>query len=137
MTRSSKRSPVFSTAPRPSRRAARAGHDAAGNRGNAAAVRLALDGASRVRVHTGAGLYDHFLEQLAFHAGFDLVLEGAGDFETATTIRRKTQRSRSARRSTRLLVIVAESRATATPSYRWTTRSRAQPSTSAAAHTPS
>ena len=30
----------------------------------------------------GAGLYDHFLEQLAFHAGFDLVLEGAGDLET-------------------------------------------------------
>jgi histidinol-phosphate/aromatic aminotransferase/cobyric acid decarboxylase-like protein/imidazoleglycerol phosphate dehydratase HisB len=46
------------------------------------AVRLALDGASRVRVDTGAGLYDHFLEQLAFHAGFDLVLEGAGDLET-------------------------------------------------------
>jgi imidazoleglycerol-phosphate dehydratase / histidinol-phosphatase len=45
-------------------------------------VRLALDGASRVRVATGAGLYDHFLEQLAFHAGFDLVLEAAGDFET-------------------------------------------------------
>jgi len=46
------------------------------------AVRLALDGASRVRVATGAGLYDHFLEQLAFHAGFDLVLEGTGDLET-------------------------------------------------------
>ncbi len=46
------------------------------------AVRIALDGASRVRVDTGAGLYDHFLEQLAFHAGFDLVLEGAGDLET-------------------------------------------------------
>jgi histidinol-phosphate/aromatic aminotransferase/cobyric acid decarboxylase-like protein len=45
-------------------------------------VRLALDGASRVRVATGAGLYDHFLEQLAFHAGFDLVLEGSGDLET-------------------------------------------------------
>ena len=45
-------------------------------------VRLALDGASRVRVATGAGLYDHFLEQLAFHAGFDLVLEGSGDIET-------------------------------------------------------
>jgi histidinol-phosphate/aromatic aminotransferase/cobyric acid decarboxylase-like protein/imidazoleglycerol phosphate dehydratase HisB len=45
-------------------------------------VRLALDGASRVRVATGAGLYDHFLEQLAFHAGFDLVLEAAGDLET-------------------------------------------------------
>ncbi|HEU5362095.1 MAG TPA: aminotransferase class I/II-fold pyridoxal phosphate-dependent enzyme [Gaiellaceae bacterium] len=46
------------------------------------ATRLALDGASRVRVATGAGLYDHFLEQLAFHAGFDLLLEGAGDAET-------------------------------------------------------
>ncbi|HZO34453.1 MAG TPA: aminotransferase class I/II-fold pyridoxal phosphate-dependent enzyme [Gaiellaceae bacterium] len=46
------------------------------------AVRLALDGASRVRAATGAGLYDHLLEQLAFHAGFDLVLEGAGDLET-------------------------------------------------------
>ncbi len=46
------------------------------------AVRLGLDGAARVRVATGAGLYDHFLEQLAFHAGFDLVLEGAGDLET-------------------------------------------------------
>jgi histidinol-phosphate/aromatic aminotransferase/cobyric acid decarboxylase-like protein/imidazoleglycerol phosphate dehydratase HisB len=45
-------------------------------------VRLALDGASRVHVATGAGLYDHFLEQLAFHAGFDLVLEGSGDQET-------------------------------------------------------
>jgi histidinol-phosphate/aromatic aminotransferase/cobyric acid decarboxylase-like protein/imidazoleglycerol phosphate dehydratase HisB len=45
-------------------------------------VRLALDGESRVRVQTGAGLYDHFLEQLAFHAGFDLVVEGAGDWET-------------------------------------------------------
>jgi imidazoleglycerol-phosphate dehydratase len=45
-------------------------------------VRLALDGASRVRVATGAGLYDHLLEQLAFHAGFDLVLEGSGDVET-------------------------------------------------------
>jgi histidinol-phosphate/aromatic aminotransferase/cobyric acid decarboxylase-like protein/imidazoleglycerol phosphate dehydratase HisB len=46
------------------------------------AVRLALDGAGRVRVSTGAGLYDHLLEQLAFHAGLDLVLEGAGDLET-------------------------------------------------------
>jgi imidazoleglycerol-phosphate dehydratase / histidinol-phosphatase len=46
------------------------------------AVRLALDGASRVRVATGTGLYDHLLEQLAFHAGFDLVLEGAVDSET-------------------------------------------------------
>ena len=46
------------------------------------ATRLALDGASRVRIATGAGVYDHFLEQLAFHAGFDLLLEGVGDLET-------------------------------------------------------
>jgi histidinol-phosphate/aromatic aminotransferase/cobyric acid decarboxylase-like protein/imidazoleglycerol phosphate dehydratase HisB len=46
------------------------------------AVRLALDGASRVRVATGTGIYDHFLDQLAFHAGFDLVLEGSVDLET-------------------------------------------------------
>ncbi len=45
-------------------------------------VRLGLDGASRVSVTTGAGLYDHLLEQLAFHAGFDLRLEGVGDLET-------------------------------------------------------
>jgi histidinol-phosphate/aromatic aminotransferase/cobyric acid decarboxylase-like protein/imidazoleglycerol phosphate dehydratase HisB len=45
-------------------------------------VRLALDGAGRVRVSTGAGLYDHLLEQLAFHGGLDLVLEGTGDLET-------------------------------------------------------
>jgi imidazoleglycerol-phosphate dehydratase len=45
-------------------------------------VRLAVDGAGRVRVSTGAGLYDHLLEQLAFHGGLDLVLEGVGDLET-------------------------------------------------------
>jgi histidinol-phosphate aminotransferase/imidazoleglycerol-phosphate dehydratase/histidinol-phosphatase len=45
-------------------------------------VRLGLDGASRVAVDTGAGIYDHFLEQLAFHAGLDLVVEGSGDLET-------------------------------------------------------
>jgi histidinol-phosphate/aromatic aminotransferase/cobyric acid decarboxylase-like protein/imidazoleglycerol phosphate dehydratase HisB len=45
-------------------------------------VRLGLDGAGRVRVSTGAGLYDHFFEQLAFHGGLDLVVEGSGDLET-------------------------------------------------------
>jgi histidinol-phosphate/aromatic aminotransferase/cobyric acid decarboxylase-like protein/imidazoleglycerol phosphate dehydratase HisB len=45
-------------------------------------VRLALDGAGRVRVATGTGLYDHFLEQLAFHGGLDLDLEAVGDLET-------------------------------------------------------
>jgi histidinol-phosphate aminotransferase/imidazoleglycerol-phosphate dehydratase/histidinol-phosphatase len=45
-------------------------------------VRLALDGACRVRVATGAGLYDHLFEQLAFHGGLDLVVDGSGDWET-------------------------------------------------------
>jgi imidazoleglycerol phosphate dehydratase HisB len=46
------------------------------------AVRLGLNGASRVSVRTGAGIYDHFLEQLAFHGGLDLDIEAAGDLET-------------------------------------------------------
>jgi histidinol-phosphate/aromatic aminotransferase/cobyric acid decarboxylase-like protein/imidazoleglycerol phosphate dehydratase HisB len=45
-------------------------------------VRLGLDGEGRVRVATGAGLYDHFVEQLAFHGGLDLVIDGSGDVET-------------------------------------------------------
>jgi imidazoleglycerol-phosphate dehydratase len=45
-------------------------------------IRLGLDGAGRVRVGTGAGLYDHLLEQLAFHGGLDLLIDGSGDWET-------------------------------------------------------
>lgn len=45
-------------------------------------VRLALDGAGRVHVSSGTGIYDHFLEQLAFHGGLDLLLEASGDLET-------------------------------------------------------
>jgi len=45
-------------------------------------VRLGLDGTGRVQVATGAGLYDHLLEQLAFHGGLDLVVDGLGDLET-------------------------------------------------------
>jgi histidinol-phosphate aminotransferase/imidazoleglycerol-phosphate dehydratase/histidinol-phosphatase len=47
-------------------------------------VRLGLDGAGRVRVATGAGLYDHLFEQLAFHGGLDLVVDGSGDWETGS-----------------------------------------------------
>jgi histidinol-phosphate/aromatic aminotransferase/cobyric acid decarboxylase-like protein/imidazoleglycerol phosphate dehydratase HisB len=45
-------------------------------------VRLDLDGPAIVRVQTGAGLYDHLMEQLAFHAGLNLTIEGTGDIET-------------------------------------------------------
>ncbi|MBV8397003.1 MAG: aminotransferase class I/II-fold pyridoxal phosphate-dependent enzyme, partial [Actinobacteria bacterium] len=70
---------------RPSPVASRAGRSVRHLRATAEtriAVRLGLDGASRVSVQTGAGIYDHFLEQLAFHAGLDLVVEGVGDLET-------------------------------------------------------
>ena len=45
-------------------------------------VRLRVPGLGRVFVSTGAGFYDHMLQQLAFHAGLDLRLEGVGDLET-------------------------------------------------------
>ena len=70
---------------RPSPVAARGGRSVRHVRATAEtrlAVRLAVDGASRVSVQTGTGIYDHFLEQLAFHAGLDLIVEGTGDLET-------------------------------------------------------
>jgi histidinol-phosphate/aromatic aminotransferase/cobyric acid decarboxylase-like protein/imidazoleglycerol phosphate dehydratase HisB len=45
-------------------------------------VRLRIPGAGRVYVSTGEGFYDHMLQQLAFHSGMDLRLEGVGDLET-------------------------------------------------------
>lgn len=45
-------------------------------------VRLRIPGEGRVYVNTGEGFYDHMLQQLAFHGGMDLRLEGVGDLET-------------------------------------------------------
>ncbi|MEI7654669.1 MAG: aminotransferase class I/II-fold pyridoxal phosphate-dependent enzyme [Actinomycetota bacterium] len=45
-------------------------------------VRLRLNGQGQVYVNTGQGFYDHMLQQLAFHGGLDLRLEGVGDLET-------------------------------------------------------
>jgi histidinol-phosphate aminotransferase/imidazoleglycerol-phosphate dehydratase/histidinol-phosphatase len=70
---------ILAGEPRPQQRRSRLSRATAET---AIRVRLDLDGAARVRVQTGAGLYDHLLEQLAFHAGFDLVVEGSGDWET-------------------------------------------------------
>jgi histidinol-phosphate/aromatic aminotransferase/cobyric acid decarboxylase-like protein/imidazoleglycerol phosphate dehydratase HisB len=44
--------------------------------------RLRPWGSGRVLIDTGAGFYDHMLQQLAFHGGMDLRLEGRGDLET-------------------------------------------------------
>jgi histidinol-phosphate aminotransferase/imidazoleglycerol-phosphate dehydratase/histidinol-phosphatase len=45
-------------------------------------IRLRVPGEGRVYVNTGLGFYDHMLQQLAFHGGMDLRLEGVGDLET-------------------------------------------------------
>ena len=45
-------------------------------------IRLRIPGQGRVYVNTGEGFYDHMVQQMAFHGGFDLRLEGAGDLET-------------------------------------------------------
>jgi len=44
--------------------------------------RLRVPGQSRVYINTGEGFYDHMLQQLAFHGGMDLRMEGVGDLET-------------------------------------------------------
>ena len=45
-------------------------------------VRLRVRGEGRVLVASGEGFYDHMLQQLAFHAGWDLRVDGVGDLET-------------------------------------------------------
>ncbi len=44
-------------------------------------VTLDLDGKGEVRVLTGIGFFDHMLSLMAYHAGFDLILEAKGDLE--------------------------------------------------------
>ncbi len=42
-------------------------------------ARLALEGSGRVEVSTGLPFFDHMLEQLGRHGGFDLEVEATGD----------------------------------------------------------
>ncbi len=42
-------------------------------------VRLVLDGEGKVQVRTGIGFFDHMLEQLGHHAGWNLTIEARGD----------------------------------------------------------
>ena len=44
-------------------------------------VELNLDGAGRLNIHTGLGLFNHTLELIAFWAGFDLDLTCSGDLD--------------------------------------------------------
>jgi imidazoleglycerol-phosphate dehydratase len=43
------------------------------------AVALAVDGGGAAKVDTGIPFFDHMLEQLGKHAGFDLVIDAKGD----------------------------------------------------------
>ena len=45
------------------------------------AVALTLDGAGATSVSTGIPYFDHMLEQLGKHAGFDLTIEAKGDLD--------------------------------------------------------
>jgi imidazoleglycerol-phosphate dehydratase len=44
-------------------------------------VRLIIDGGGDARASTGIPFFDHMLEQLGKHGGFDLVVEATGDLE--------------------------------------------------------
>lgn len=44
-------------------------------------VALVVDGAGAAKANTGIPFFDHMLEQLGKHAGFDLVVDATGDLE--------------------------------------------------------
>jgi imidazoleglycerol-phosphate dehydratase len=44
-------------------------------------VALAVDGAGLTKIETGIPFFDHMLEQLGKHAGFDLVIDAKGDLD--------------------------------------------------------
>ena len=44
-------------------------------------IRLDIDGSGVTKISTGVGFFDHMLEQLGRHAGFDLEVSGEGDLQ--------------------------------------------------------
>lgn len=44
-------------------------------------VRLDLDGSGSAKASTGVGFFDHMLEQLGQHSGFDLEVQATGDLQ--------------------------------------------------------
>lgn len=46
-----------------------------------AEIRLTLYGSGNLDISTGIGFFDHMLEQLAFHSGWDLTVKTTGDLE--------------------------------------------------------
>ena len=63
-------------------------------------IAIDLDGSGTTDVSTGIPFYDHMLDQLGRHSGFDLIGRAPSAISTSTrTTRSRTPRSRSARRS--------------------------------------
>ena len=62
-------------------------------------VELDLDGSGTASAETGMPFFDHMLQQLGKHAGFDLTVTcGGGSRRSTGTTRWRTAASRSARR---------------------------------------
>ena len=47
-------------------------------------VSISLDGPARSNVSTGVPFFDHMLDQIARHGGFDLVVKSKGDLHIDT-----------------------------------------------------
>jgi imidazoleglycerol phosphate dehydratase HisB len=56
-------------------------------------VDLLLDGSGTVSASTGIPFFDHMLEQLGKHGGFDLTIAATGDLESIPTTRWRTSAS--------------------------------------------
>lgn len=44
-------------------------------------MKINLDGSGKTSINTGVGFFDHMLNLMAFHGGFDLDIEAKGDLE--------------------------------------------------------
>ena len=44
-------------------------------------VSLAIDGTGKTNISTGLPFFDHMLDQLGSHSGFDLTVQANGDLE--------------------------------------------------------
>jgi len=62
-------------------------------------LRLTIEGKGRYKISTGIRFFDHMLELLAHHGGFDLELRATGDLDVDQHHTWKTSASRSGRRS--------------------------------------
>lgn len=63
---------------------ARSAHVSRSTKETSIEVSIDLDGTGQANISTGIPFYDHMLEQLARHGGFDLSIQGKGDLHIDT-----------------------------------------------------